>query len=78
MPVYEYECPEHGKFEILIPFALSNQSTAPCPQCTAPSGKVVSNISIGSKSFRGTNQGEWALQNVIRERQELGLSIVNP
>jgi len=73
MPIYEYVCPEHGKFEIRAPSVVGNQSTAPCPQCTAPSQRAVSQIWTQAKGYRGTNnQGTLQHENLVREQQELG------
>lgn len=72
MPLYEYECPSHGKFE-----RLQNgfdPSDAPCPECKAPARKVFSSFSFTFKTYYGTNRAEWQEQNVRRERQEVGLS----
>jgi putative FmdB family regulatory protein len=41
MPVYEYECREHGLFELLRNVSQSGES-APCPTCTLPGARVLS------------------------------------
>lgn len=68
MPIYEYECPKHGRFEVLQDF----DSEGTCSECGQRASKLVSSISLKPKSFRGTKQSEWALQNAVRENQELG------
>jgi putative FmdB family regulatory protein len=40
MPIYEYYCPEHGKFEALR--AMEERHNAPCPRCLTKSKLVVS------------------------------------
>jgi len=69
MPIFEYECPKHGRFE-----KLQKEFTegSICPECGRLSPKVMSRVSIKPKAFRGTNQGEWQIQNSIREQQEIG------
>ena len=41
MPLYEYECPEHGRFEKLKP--IEERYDQPCPEC----GKVCSLLISG-------------------------------
>jgi putative FmdB family regulatory protein len=41
MPIYEYDCPEHGLFEELRPMQRSSEG-APCPTCTGASPRVLS------------------------------------
>jgi putative FmdB family regulatory protein len=41
MPIYEYECPEHGLFEELRPMQRSSED-APCPQCDGSAPRVLS------------------------------------
>ncbi len=41
MPVYEYECEEHGVFELLRPIA-ERAEPAPCPNCEQAAARVVS------------------------------------
>jgi len=42
MPIYEFECPEHGRFEVLK--TLGSPETEPCPKCGKESSKVFSAI----------------------------------
>lgn len=44
MPLYEYKCPEHGKFEDLRPMAASS-IPALCPKCGQMSERVISLVS---------------------------------
>jgi putative FmdB family regulatory protein len=41
MPIYEYECREHGLFEELRPMQRSREG-AECPRCDAASPRVLS------------------------------------
>ncbi len=41
MPLYEYECTDHGVFDEIRPFAKSSDP-APCPTCGAESARVIS------------------------------------
>jgi putative FmdB family regulatory protein len=41
MPIYEYECREHGLFEQTRPMHRSAEG-ASCPECTAASPRVLS------------------------------------
>lgn len=41
MPIYEYECPEHGLFEELRPMRLS-AARALCPACRVSAPRVLS------------------------------------
>lgn len=46
MPIYEYECPQHGKFEKLK--RLPTDAMEPCPKC----GKLCKKLmSVCSASF---------------------------
>ena len=41
MPIYEYECPEHGLFEAQRSMLLSAQPS-PCPRCQGAARRVLS------------------------------------
>lgn len=41
MPVYEYECNEHGAFEHVRSMAESSRP-APCPECAALGKRIIS------------------------------------
>lgn len=41
MPIYEYECRQHGVFEELRPMQRSAEG-AECPSCSAPAPRVLS------------------------------------
>lgn len=41
MPLYEYECRDHGLFELIRGIAESGEP-APCPDCTLPGARVLS------------------------------------
>ncbi len=49
MPLYEYECPEHGRFELVRKF--SDPPVTKCPQCGKPVQKVLSAPAI---QFKGS------------------------
>lgn len=44
MPVYEYECPEHGRFELLQD--ISAGTSRLCPKCGVESNRVVSKVTF--------------------------------
>ena len=57
MPLYEYDCPNHGKFEAIKP--MSDGQFALCPVCGERVGKVMSacNWSFGWRiSDRSMNE----------------------
>lgn len=41
MPLYEYECPEHGKFEELVPMSQHREDNI-CPKCRQVAQRVMS------------------------------------
>ena len=41
MPLYEYECPKHGKFEELVPMSQSSEDNV-CPKCRQVARRVMS------------------------------------
>jgi putative FmdB family regulatory protein len=43
MPIYEYDCPACGPFDLWRPMADSS-SPAPCQQCNAPAARVLSAV----------------------------------
>jgi putative FmdB family regulatory protein len=49
LPLYEYECPEHGRFELVRKF--SDPPITKCPQCGKPVQKVLSAPAI---QFKGS------------------------
>jgi len=42
MPIYEFECPEHGSFEVLR--TLGSPETESCPKCDKESRRLISPI----------------------------------
>src|SRR5262245_66021114 len=46
LPLYEYECPEHGRFELVQKF--SDPPLTKCPQCGKPVQKLLSEIGRAS------------------------------
>lgn len=61
MPVYEYECAEHGAFEALQPMS-AYQRPHPCPQCGEDAPRVlltapaVSAMSSSARSAHARNE----------------------
>jgi putative FmdB family regulatory protein len=49
VPLYEYECPEHGRFELVRKF--SDAPLTKCPQCGKPVQKLLSAPAI---QFKGS------------------------
>ena len=49
MPLYEYECPKHGRFEVIRKF--SDPVLKKCPQCGKPVEKLASAPAF---QFKGT------------------------
>jgi putative FmdB family regulatory protein len=49
LPLYEYECPEHGRFELVRKFA--DPPLTKCPQCGKKVEKV---LSAPAFQFKGT------------------------
>lgn len=41
MPIYEYDCGEHGPFELLRPMSQSS-APAPCPVCDGAARRIIS------------------------------------
>ena len=43
MPIYEYSCPKHGKFEVLVRIKEHDETeTLPCPTCKKECPRQVS------------------------------------
>jgi putative FmdB family regulatory protein len=59
MPVYEYECTDHGVFEAMNPLARYSEP-APCPRCDVPSTRVIStpHLVSGSSDFKARDRNE--------------------
>lgn len=70
MPIYEYECRTHGRFEVLV---LSSMGAAyPCPTCRMPSARVMSALArVKVVHRRRLRYGEGAPNKIIN-RQETG------
>ena len=53
MPTYEFECTDHGTFEVIRPMAEA-RSPAPCPECLQSARRLLSAplIATGSVSAR--------------------------
>ena len=52
MRMFQYECPEHGKFEKLL---KEKKDTQPCPECGKDSKKIIGSPSVhyNSLGFNG-------------------------
>ena len=59
MPLYEYECPKHGMFELIRKF--SDPPLAACPTCGGPIEKLLSAPAI---QFKGTG---WYITDYARK-----------
>lgn len=46
MPLYEFECPEHGRFEMLWPIRDCYRSWCICPECGFACERVASRVSM--------------------------------
>jgi len=42
MAIYEYQCPEHGTFEVIS--RINSNSLCPCPKCGKDSRRLLSSI----------------------------------
>jgi len=56
MPIYEFYCPEHGKFEELR--GMDERQNAPCPQCSDRAKLVLSVFSV--RKFTRIDQADGA------------------
>jgi len=59
LPLYEYECPKHGRFDRIQKF--SDPPLTSCPQCGAPVEKLLSAPAI---QFKGTG---WYVTDYARK-----------
>jgi len=66
MPIYEYSCPKHGKFEALK--KMNEGQSTPCPQCNTPSRLVLSPFNY--KIFNPfTKDGEGFTSKVVSNKE---------
>ena len=49
MPIYEYECPTHGRYEVSQRITEDALSTCSQPQCAQPVRKLISSTSFALK-----------------------------
>ena len=76
IPIYEFACYQHGRFEDLVPMS---QTSLPCPKCSQPGVKLISmpaktatlwnarwNEGLASTGFHSYSAG----QQVCDKRQE--------
>ncbi len=49
MPIYEYECPTHGRFEVSQRITEAALSSCSQPQCSQPVRKLISSTSFALK-----------------------------
>jgi len=64
LPLYEYECPEHGRFELVRKF--SDPPLKKCPKCGKPVQKILSAPAI---QFKGTG---WYITDYARKDGKSG------
>jgi len=65
MPLYTYECLEHGQFDEIL--SIENGVVAPCPQCHKTAKKILSPVRIVSRGTKmGQTRGE-LFQNLGKE-----------
>jgi putative FmdB family regulatory protein len=59
MPVYEYECADHGVFEAMNPLSRYSEPL-PCPTCDASASRVIStpHLASGSTDFKARDRNE--------------------
>lgn len=50
MPIYEYQCKEHGRFEKIF-LTFDKPDMLPCPKCGQESAKAISRCSIKPDSL---------------------------
>ena len=61
MPVYEYQCDQHGAFTAMRPMR-EYQDPQPCPDCASPASRVMlsvphlSGLSAASRTAHATNE----------------------
>lgn len=61
MPSYEFECPKHGKFEIVVSIS-KHRDKWPCPKCKKSSEQITSAVAPaifkrGVGGFHGQDYG---------------------
>jgi len=49
MPIYEFECKDHGVFELILKMDIYNNFS--CPKCSNPSPKIVSRPAVIADNF---------------------------
>lgn len=49
MPIYEYECPTHGRYEVQQRITESSLTTCTSPGCGKPIRKLISSTSFALK-----------------------------
>jgi putative FmdB family regulatory protein len=59
VPLYEYQCPNHGRFELIRKF--SDPPVEACPDCGAPVEKLLASPAI---QFKGTG---WYITDYARK-----------
>src|SRR5215468_7414537 len=59
MPIYEYECEEHGKFEVLE-YRPPGVELKPCPKCDIPAPRILSlSVMRPDTYWAGVNHGNY-------------------
>ena len=65
MVIHDFHCPQHGKFELMLPMGAS--SSAPCPQCGVDAARQLSAPSVVRSS-----RSQWfgAIERAEKSRHE--------
>ncbi len=70
MPIYEYECIEHGKFDVLESIRKVGTTlqdyTAPCPDCSVYCESIMSTFTSTESEYFAVTDGKG---NVISRKQ---------
>jgi putative FmdB family regulatory protein len=66
MPVYDYECAQHGAFEALRPMSES-AATQPCPRCGSASVRVM--VSFAQLGLLSTTERRARSRNEVSAHQ---------
>lgn len=67
MPCYDYKCPEHGEFDIFFKSLPSEkkQKEAPCPDCDAPSPRMLSRFYTNGTQHGGMEDAAAISMDVV-------------
>ena len=79
MPIYEFQCPQHGTFSALRSVALRNQD-ASCPECGHDASRLLSapSLAIMSRENRSAwERNEKSAHEPRRQRKHVCTSACN-